>query len=65
MPINESREKSMFGKFSRRNFAKLAGFSAFGMAATFAKPADGESNPGPDRHAPASFPNGFLWDTAT
>ena len=33
-----SRGKSMFGKFSRRDFAKLAGFSALGVAATPAKP---------------------------
>ena len=28
----------MFGEFSRRHFAKLAGFSALGMAATPARP---------------------------
>src|SRR3984893_1294993 len=55
----------MFGKFSRRHFAKLAGLSAFAMAATPAKPEDGETKPVPDRHAPASFPDGFLWGTAT
>jgi beta-glucosidase len=60
---------AMFGKFSRRHFAKLAGFSALAMAATRAKsPAksgDGEAKQTPDRQAPASFPNGFLWGTAT
>ncbi len=55
----------MFGKFSRRQFAKLAGFSALGMAAAPAKPAANETKPSPDRHAPAPFPNGFLWGTAT
>ncbi len=35
------------------------------MAATPAKPADGEPRSLPDRHAPASFPNGFVWGTAT
>jgi beta-glucosidase len=55
----------MAGQFSRRDFAKLAGLSAFGMAATPAKPADGESTAAPDRHAPASFPSGFVWGTAT
>jgi len=55
----------MFGKVSRRHFAKLAGFSAFGMAATPAKSADSETKPALDRHAPASFPDGFLWGTAT
>src|SRR4030088_2798748 len=55
----------MFGKFSRRHFAKLAGFSALGMAATPAKPEDVKAEQAPDRHATASFPNGFLWGTAT
>jgi len=55
----------MFGKFSRRQFAKLAGFSALGLAAAPAKPADNETKSSPDRHAPAPFPNGFLWGTAT
>src|SRR5436309_7989781 len=55
----------MFGKFSRRHFAKLAGFSALGMAATPAKSEDIEAKPASDRHAPAGFPNGFVWGTAT
>jgi beta-glucosidase len=48
----------MFAKFSRRHFARLAGISVLGMAATPAKPEDSQN-------APASFPNGFLWGTAT
>jgi len=55
----------MLGKFSRRHFAKLAGFSALAMAATPAKPDDNDAKPAPDRHAPAAFPKGFLWGTAT
>jgi beta-glucosidase len=55
----------MFGKFSRRHFAKLAGFSALGMAATPAKSEDVEAKQASDRNAPGSFPNGFLWGTAT
>jgi beta-glucosidase len=51
----------MLGKFSRRHFAKLAGFSALGMAASPAKPEDDAR----DRHAPARFPDGFIWGTAT
>ena len=35
------------------------------MAATPAKPADGESKRAPDRHAPAGFPNGFVSARAT
>ncbi|HEV7407195.1 MAG TPA: GH1 family beta-glucosidase [Bradyrhizobium sp.] len=52
----------MSGKFSRRHFAKLAGFSALGLAASPARSEDGEAARG---HAPASFPNGFIWGTAT
>jgi beta-glucosidase len=55
----------MFGKFSRRHFAKLAGFSALGMAATPATSEDVEAEQAPRRQAPASFPNGFLWGIAT
>ena len=55
----------MLGKFSRRQFAKLAGFSALGLAETPAKPADSETKPTADRHAPAAFPDRFLWGTAT
>ncbi len=55
----------MFGKFSRRHFVKLAGLSAFGMAATPTKPAESETKPAADGHAPAAFPDGFLWGTAT
>jgi beta-glucosidase len=55
----------MFGQFSRRDFAKLASFSALGMAATPAQAADGEPKPVPDRQAAAGFPDGFVWGTAT
>jgi beta-glucosidase len=54
----------MFGKFSRRHFAKLAGFSALGLASP-ADAADSDSAPASDRHAPAGFPKDFLWGTAT
>ena len=52
-------------KFSRRHFARLAGISALGMAASPAAAADGETKAGIDRHAPAPFPEGFVWGTAT
>ncbi len=55
----------MFGKFSRRHFAKLAGFSALGMAATPADAQQGDAKQTSDRRTPASFPDGFLWGTAT
>jgi beta-glucosidase len=55
----------MFGKFSRRHFAKLAGFSALGLSTTPAMAADAAPEAAADRHMPAAFPNGFLWGTAT
>jgi beta-glucosidase len=55
----------MFGRFSRRRFAKLAGFSALGLASTPAKPAGGQPKPAPDQNAGAGFPDGFVWGTAT
>src|SRR4030088_885810 len=54
----------MLAKVSRRNFAKLAGVSALGLA----KPATSEEiapTPALDRHPPPSFPDGFVWGTAT
>ncbi|MEO8318997.1 MAG: family 1 glycosylhydrolase, partial [Bradyrhizobium sp.] len=55
----------MSRKFSRRQFAKLAGLSALGVAAAPADAADSAPAPAADRHAPASFPKDFLWGTAT
>src|ERR1700761_7444746 len=55
----------MAGQFSRRDFTGLAGLSALGMAAAPAMPAAGQPKPAPDAHAPASFPDGFVWGTAT
>jgi beta-glucosidase len=55
----------MFGKFSRRHFARLAGLSALGIAAAPAQAAKRAAKPAPDRHAPAGFPAGFVWGTAT
>jgi beta-glucosidase len=55
----------MFGRFSRRHFGKLAGLSALAMASTPANSADNERKPASYRHAPANFPEGFLWGTAT
>ena len=57
----------MFGKFSRRQFAKLAGFSALGMA-TPARPDDGgrrRDQRHPTGAPPPAFPNDFIWGTAT
>ena len=52
----------MFGKFSRRHFAKLAGLSALGIAAA---PADAAAQAASERPGPASFPKDFVWGTAT
>jgi beta-glucosidase len=54
----------MTAKFSRRHLAKLAGLSALAMAQP-ARSEDDPAKPAPDRHAPASFPTGFVWGTAT
>ena len=53
----------MSKKFSRRQFGKLAGLSALGMAAA-ATPAEQPAGRA-TAHAPASFPKDFLWGTAT
>src|SRR3954469_17836713 len=55
----------MFSGFSRRQFARLAGLSALGMAATPAKAVDSKNKPAKDRHARARFPKDFVWGTAT
>src|SRR5437764_10478497 len=55
----------MFDKFSRRHFAKLAGFAAVGMVVTPARSEYVEAKQAPDRRAPTRFPNGFVWGTAT
>ena len=55
----------MFARFSRRQFAKLAGFFTLGMAATPARPAEDPTKPGSERSAPSRFPDGFVWGTAT
>src|SRR5437667_1988188 len=52
---------TMFGKFSRRHFAKIAGLSALGITAA---PADA-AQPASAQPAPASFPKDFVWGTAT
>jgi beta-glucosidase len=54
----------MLSKFSRRRLAKLAGFSAFGMAGEPAKSEDGKTTTH-NLCAAARFPSGFVWGTAT
>ena len=54
----------MIAKFSRRHFGKLTALSALATA----KPARSEQvapKPALDRDARASFPDGFVWGTAT
>ena len=55
----------MVGRFSRRHFAKLAGFSALGMAAQPVHPVEVPSRPASDHRGVAGFPKGFLWGAAT
>jgi beta-glucosidase len=55
----------MSGKFSRRQFAKLAGLAALGMAAAPANSANPKQKQVAGRHAPAGFPRDFAWGTAT
>src|SRR4051812_8365320 len=55
----------MPGTFSRRQFARLAGLGALGMAAAPAHSANSKQKPAADPHAPARFPKGFAWGTAT
>src|SRR5215212_1032729 len=55
----------MFGNFSRRHLAKLAGCSALRMAMMPAKAEEVGINPAPARHPASGFPNGFVWGTAT
>ena len=52
----------MFGKFSRRDFAKLAGLSALGLATAPPIGCWRADNRSP---LPRRFPEGFVWGTAT
>ena len=62
---HEPDGEPMPGKFSRRRFAKLAGLSAVAMSATPAKSQKREAKPKSAPRTAASFPNGFVWGTAT
>jgi beta-glucosidase len=54
----------MSGQLSRRRLMQLAGLSSLGLATPLlAQPRS--TSPSPDQHASASFPNGFVWGTAT
>ena len=53
----------MSEKFSRRQFGKLAGLSALGIAAATNGAESKQATAAGG--APASFPKGFLWGTAT
>src|SRR3569832_1248637 len=55
-----------FKRFSRRQFGRLAGWSALGMSALSSGSASAQSDAASGtRTAASSFPNGFLWGTAT
>ena len=51
-------------RLSRRQLATLAGLSALGLAMP-AGAAERKGKPAQDRFAPAPFPKGFVWGTAT
>src|SRR5881227_922351 len=54
-----------FLKLSRRQFAKILGWSTLGMSGvTGARGADAQADLPGNEHPPG-FPNGFLWGTAT
>ena len=55
---------SMFGRFSRRHLAKLAGISALGITSPGEVGGRRRQNGHPTA-TPAGFPDGFLWGTAT
>lgn len=55
----------MFGRLSRRHFAKLVGFSAFGIAGEPTTSQEDNADSAHDKHAAARFPSGFVWGTAT
>jgi beta-glucosidase len=55
----------MSDEFSRRHFSKLAGLSALGLSAVAAKSEEEPTKSARDPHGAASFPNGFVWGTAT
>src|ERR671918_3217651 len=57
-----------FKRFSRRQFGRLAGWSAFGLPMLSAKSSTAQSDQatGTQNQRPSSnFPSGFLWGTAT
>jgi len=61
-------EVMAFKRFSRRDFAKIAGVSALGTSITLTESgrADSGKEPGLSNRTGASgFPTGFLWGTAT
>src|ERR1700712_1795879 len=55
-----------FPKLSRRQFAKIMGWSTLGISeAAGVRRADAQVLPAGSRGAPPGFPNGFQWGTAT
>src|ERR1700710_2339857 len=58
----------LLGKFSRRHFAKIAGWSAIGLSTNSAESSQADSSPGnrsPNPTLPSGFPGDFTWGTAT
>jgi beta-glucosidase len=58
----------LLSRFSRRHFAKIAGWSALGISTKSAESSQADSsaeNRLPDRRPGRGFPSDFLWGTAT
>ena len=55
----------LFNSLSRRHFARIAGWSALGIAAKPAKSAESDQGTPKGLLNPNLFPSGFLWGTAT
>jgi beta-glucosidase len=55
----------LFNRLSRRHFAKIAGWSAFGISTKSAESGQTDQNPANRPLNSNIFPSGFLWGTAT
>jgi len=66
--LGPNSEAMLFNRFSRRHFAKIAGWSALGISTRSAESSQTDSrkeNRLPDQSRFPSFPSDLLWATAT
>src|SRR5215468_6395770 len=59
------RDNRVPKKFSRRTFAKLAGFTALDPGARVANAQERREDPPSGQLPSGGFPSGFIWGTAT